>query len=53
MIPGLLQTEAYARAILQTHPDATEDLVSERLYEFCKRQVLRAVEQETRPRRSA
>jgi transcriptional regulator with XRE-family HTH domain len=31
LIPGLLQTEAYARAILETHPDVTEDVVSERL----------------------
>jgi transcriptional regulator with XRE-family HTH domain len=31
LIPGLLQTEDYARAVLQTHPDVTEDVVSERL----------------------
>jgi DNA-binding XRE family transcriptional regulator len=31
MIPGLLQTEAYARAILATHPDVTEEVVSQRL----------------------
>jgi transcriptional regulator with XRE-family HTH domain len=31
MIPGLLQTEAYARAILETHPDVTEDVVIQRL----------------------
>ena len=30
-VPGLLQTEAYARAVLETHPDVTEDVVSERL----------------------
>ena len=31
MIPGLLQTPQYARAILETHPDVTEDVVNERL----------------------
>jgi DNA-binding XRE family transcriptional regulator len=31
MIPGLLQTPDYARAILETHPDVTEEVVSERL----------------------
>ncbi len=35
LIPGLLQTEAYARAILETHPDVTEDVVSERLAGGC------------------
>src|ERR1700722_2656775 len=30
-IPGLLQTEAYARAVLEMFPDVTEDIVSERL----------------------
>ena len=40
MIPGLLQTEAYARAILETHPDATEDLVSERLAGRLSRQAI-------------
>jgi transcriptional regulator with XRE-family HTH domain len=40
MIPGLLQTKAYARAILETHPDATEDLVSERLAGRLSRQEI-------------
>jgi transcriptional regulator with XRE-family HTH domain len=40
MIPGLLQTEAYARAILETHPDVTEDVVSERLAGRLSRQAI-------------
>jgi Domain of unknown function (DUF5753)/Helix-turn-helix domain len=40
MIPGLLQTEAYARATLETHPDVTEDVVSERLAGRLSRQVI-------------
>jgi transcriptional regulator with XRE-family HTH domain len=31
IVPGLLQTEDYARAILETHPDVTPDEVQERL----------------------
>jgi transcriptional regulator with XRE-family HTH domain len=40
LIPGLLQTEAYARAILETHPDVTEDVVSERLAGRLSRQAI-------------
>lgn len=40
LIPGLLQTEAYARAILETHPDVTEDVVSERLAGRLSRQEI-------------
>jgi transcriptional regulator with XRE-family HTH domain len=40
LIPGLLQTEAYARAILQTHPDVTEDVVRERLAGRLSRQAV-------------
>ena len=40
VIPGLLQTEAYARAILETHPDVTEDVVSERLAGRLSRQAI-------------
>jgi hypothetical protein len=40
VIPGLLQTEAYARAILETHPDVTEDVVSERLTGRLSRQAI-------------
>lgn len=40
MIPGLLQTEAYARAILETHPDVTEDVVNERLAGRLSRQEI-------------
>jgi hypothetical protein len=36
----LLQTEAYARAILETHPDVTEDVVSERLAGRLSRQAI-------------
>ena len=39
-IPGLLQTEAYARAVLEEYPDATEELVSERLAGRLARQVI-------------
>lgn len=39
-IPGLLQTQAYARAVLEGYPDATEDLVSERLAGRLARQVI-------------
>lgn len=40
LIPGLLQTEAYARAILETHPDVTEDVVNERLAGRLSRQAI-------------
>lgn len=40
MIPGLLQTEAYARAILETHPDVNEDVVNERLAGRLSRQEI-------------
>jgi transcriptional regulator with XRE-family HTH domain len=40
LIPGLLQTEAYARAILETHPDVTEDVVRERLAGRLSRQAI-------------
>jgi hypothetical protein len=40
MIPGLLQTGAYARAILETHPDVTEDVVNERLAGRLSRQSI-------------
>jgi transcriptional regulator with XRE-family HTH domain len=40
MIPGLLQTSEYARAILETHPDVTEDVVSERLAGRLARQAI-------------
>jgi transcriptional regulator with XRE-family HTH domain len=39
-IPGLLQTEAYARAVLEMFPDVTEDIVSERLAGRMSRQVI-------------
>jgi hypothetical protein len=40
LIPGLLQTEAYTRAILETHSDVTEDVVSERLAGRLSRQAI-------------
>jgi transcriptional regulator with XRE-family HTH domain len=40
MIPGLLQTPDYARAILETHPDVTEDVVNERLVGRLSRQAI-------------
>src|SRR5260370_4126911 len=41
MIPGLLHTAAYARAILETHPDVTEDVVIHRLaVRLSRREVL-------------
>jgi transcriptional regulator with XRE-family HTH domain len=40
MIPGLLQTEAYARAILETHPDVTEEVVNQRLAGRLSRQEI-------------
>ena len=39
-IPGLLQTEAYARAVMEAYPDATEDVVSERLAGRLSRQAI-------------
>lgn len=38
LVPGLLQTSEYARAILTTHPGATPDLVEERLQGRLERQ---------------
>lgn len=39
-IPGLFQTEAYARTVLETFPGATEDIVSERLAGRLSRQAI-------------
>jgi transcriptional regulator with XRE-family HTH domain len=39
-IPGLLQSEAYARAVMEAYPDATEDVVSERLAGRLSRQAI-------------
>lgn len=39
-IPGLLQTQAYARAVLEAYPDATEDVVGERLAGRLSRQAI-------------
>ncbi len=40
MIPGLLQTEAYARAIFEGFPDVTDDVVNERLAGRLSRQAI-------------
>jgi len=40
MIPGLFQTEAYARAVFEGFPDVTEDVVSERLAGRLSRQTI-------------
>jgi transcriptional regulator with XRE-family HTH domain len=40
LIPGLLQTEAYARAVFEGFPDVTEDVVSERLAGRLSRQAI-------------
>jgi len=41
LVPGLFQTEAYARAILSTHPNTTADEVDERLHaRMARQQVL-------------
>jgi transcriptional regulator with XRE-family HTH domain len=39
-LPGLLQTEAYARAVLEMHTDVTEDVVNERLAGRLSRQEI-------------
>jgi len=40
LIPGLLQTEAYARAVFEGFPDVTEDVVTERLAGRLARQAI-------------
>jgi transcriptional regulator with XRE-family HTH domain len=40
LVPGLLQTEAYARAILATHPNTSADEVEERLAARMARQAI-------------
>src|SRR5712691_1979500 len=40
LVPGLLQTEDYARAVLETHPNTTADEVDERLAARMARQVI-------------
>jgi hypothetical protein len=39
-VPGLLQTEDYARAVLMMHPDVTEDVVNERVAGRLARQAI-------------
>jgi transcriptional regulator with XRE-family HTH domain len=40
LIPGLLQTEAYARAVLETHPNTSAEVVEERVAARLARQVI-------------
>lgn len=40
LLPGLLQTEDYARAVLSKHPNATGEEISERVAGRLKRQVV-------------
>ena len=47
LIPGLFQTEAYARAILETHPNTTEEQVSDRVTGRLERQAI--LERDTPP----
>ena len=39
-VPGLLQTEEYARAVLMMHPDVTEEVVKERVAGRLARQAI-------------
>src|SRR5271170_5145399 len=40
LIPGLLQTEDYARAVLSTHPNTSQDVVEERVAARMARQEI-------------
>jgi transcriptional regulator with XRE-family HTH domain len=40
LIPGLLQTEAYARAVLETHPNTSQDVIDERVAARITRQQI-------------
>jgi hypothetical protein len=40
LVPGLLQTEEYARAVLERHPEVTEEQVSERVAARLARQAV-------------
>ena len=40
LIPGLLQTEAYARAVLETHPNTAAEVVEERVSARIARQLI-------------
>jgi transcriptional regulator with XRE-family HTH domain len=49
LIPGLLQTEGYARAVLETHPNTTDDEVDERVAARLARQSVLAREEPPPP----
>jgi hypothetical protein len=40
LVPGLLQTEAYARAVLETHPNTSQDVIEERVAARMARQQI-------------
>jgi transcriptional regulator with XRE-family HTH domain len=40
LVPGLLQTEAYARAVLETHPNTGQDVIEERVAARIARQQI-------------
>jgi len=40
LIPGLLQTEACARAVLETHPNTSAEVIEERVAARMARQVI-------------
>ena len=42
LIPGIFQTPGYARAVLETHPNITEEEVSERVALRLARQAIRS-----------
>ena len=44
LVPGLLQTEQYARAVLETHPNTSEDVIQERVAARLSRQEILARE---------
>jgi hypothetical protein len=40
LVPGLLQTEAYARAVLETHPNTSQNVIEERVAARMNRQQI-------------
>jgi transcriptional regulator with XRE-family HTH domain len=49
LIPGLLQTEEYARAVLETHPNTSADVIEERVAARLARQEILSREDPTPP----
>jgi hypothetical protein len=50
LVPGLLQTEDYARAVLSTKPGATEAEIEVRVAERVSRQRILACDEPAQPR---